>query len=784
MTPSNYISTSSIHTNAIHYTQSIMSEATSSRLKRNATREQDDPKVIGMWKIGRTIGKGSQGRVRIARHLKTGQLAAIKIVNKNLFTKSMANLTDDPEHVLLSLEREIVVMKLIQHPNIIQLYDVWETSTELYMVLEYVEGGELFDHLCSRGRLSTTEALGFFQQIITAIDYCHRFNIAHRDLKPENLLLDENMNIKVADFGMAGWQQAGSLMQTACGSPHYAAPELIRGEAYNASAADIWSCGIILYALLAGRLPFDDEDLVALLEKVKIGKFEIPSAIDPLAQNLIRRMLDSEPSTRISMPEIQKHPFFTSQTPKTVDRKVPTLEELSCTIAHPEDVDPVIFKNICALWHGTTEEAITSSLMSEESNWQKAVYHLLVDYRTRHMEDYDEEEEARLRERRSKHSPGRNPKTPPQRPPSRAGHFDRYSLSDLSPGAMPIHEDVPEEEECARPNPPEITIRSPTASPVPDSTPYSPSAAVPTSPISEMLEDLNREPFLMAQGSDPEMKEYLKELSSRIAELQSTYTASTPAVPPPTPLMDDHYSSSCVKTLGAEKDDHLSATATSVRPIQPLSIRRPRTKASADKENHNPQQGLVHKSSLKKPGGANERSSLKVQIIAPTKAGRKSNARRGSNPPSPAFSDGSFFLGSTPRRSWFENVFKFKLTSFTLFSAHDAYTSRDECRRMLVSLGCHVKLKDSRGLIVLKCGVEEGRSITGVMLSAKAVRFRVEVHNPSPSQADPRFTAILQLVHEKGSSSTFQVIYTSLRSTWDLGQEVVNSPSMIGGGDD
>lgn len=705
----------------------------------------------------------------------------------------MANLADDPEHVLLSLEREIVVMKLIQHPNIIQLYDVWETSTELYMVLEYVENGELFDHLCSRGRLSTTEALGFFQQIIAAIDYCHRFNIAHRDLKPENLLLDKDMNIKVADFGMAGWQQADSLMQTACGSPHYAAPELIKGEAYNASASDVWSCGIILYALLAGRLPFDDDDLGNLLEKVKLGYFEIPTAIDSLAQNLIRRMLDSEPSTRITIPEIQQHPFFTSKEPKIVERKVPTLEELSHAIPTQDELDPVILKNLCALWHPTTEEAVTGFLVSNEPNWQKAVYHLLVDYRIRHMEDYDEEAEADLRMRRSKRSPTRTPKTPPERPPARAGHNKQYSLSDSSPVAAAIQEDIFQEEgECSRPHPPEITIRSATASPNMDYITYPSYAAAPTSPISEMLEDLTRVPFLIPQGSDPEMQEYLQELSARVTQLRLTYTEAggtsdqffIPNVAPPsTPLA---YSSGLANTISSAGDARAQSNkpptgAGPVKQTQPLSIRRPRrsTKASGDKENCDLQQGLVHKSSLKKPGRANERPSLKVQIVAPSKAERKSSFRKGSNPASPAFSDDSFSLTSTRRRSWFENVFKFKPTSFTLRSIHDAYTSREDCRRMLVNLGCHVKLKDSsNGICGLKCRVEEGTSITGVILSAKAARFRVEVHKASSSQTDAICAAVVQLVHEKGSSSTFQVIYTSLRNTWDLGDGVVYSPSL------
>lgn len=701
----------------------------------------------------------------------------------------MANLADDPEHVLLSLEREIVVMKLIQHPNIIQLYDVWETSTELYMVLEYVENGELFDHLCSRGRLSTIEALGFFQQIIAAIDYCHRFNIAHRDLKPENLLLDKDMNIKVADFGMAGWQQADSLMQTACGSPHYAAPELIKGEAYNSSASDVWSCGIILYALLAGRLPFDDDDLGNLLEKVKLGYFEIPTAIDPLAQNLIRQMLDSEPSTRITIPEIQQHPFFTSKEPKIVERKVPTLEELSHAIPTQDELDPVILKNLCALWHPTTEEVVTGFLVSSEPNWQKAVYHLLVDYRIRHMEDYDEEAEADLRMRRSKRSPAKTQKTPPERPPARAGHNRQYSLSDSSPVAAAQEDVFQEEGESSRPLPPVINIRSATASPTVDSITY-PSHA-PTSPISEMLDDLTRAPFLIPQGSDPEVEEYLQELSARVAQLQSTLIEAggtsdqffiPDVAPPSTPLAcSSGYTNTLSTAAGAyAQSGKPPIGAGSAKQTQPLSIRRSRrsTKASGDKENCDLQQGLVHKSSLKKPGRDSQRPSLKVQIIAPSKAERKSSFIKGSNPASPAFSDDSFPLASTRRRSWFENVFKFKPTSFTLRSAYDAYTSREDCRCLLVSLGCHVKFKDSsNGICGLKCRVEEGTSITGVILSAKAARFRVEVHNAS-SLTGAKCAAVVQLVHEKGSSSTFQVIFTSLRNAWDLDLDdgVVNSP--------
>src|SRR6266545_7010167 len=182
------------------------------------------------------------GHVRIARHSKTGQYAAIKIIPKGSLSSrvSLNRLADEVERNLLAVEREIVVMKLIDHPNILKLYDVWETSSSLYLILEYVQGGELFDYLCNEGRRPTHEGLDYFQQIISAVDYCHRFNIAHRDLKLENILIDDESNIKIADFGMAAWQDSsrGKLLRTSCGSPHYAAPEVISGKPYDGRAAD------------------------------------------------------------------------------------------------------------------------------------------------------------------------------------------------------------------------------------------------------------------------------------------------------------------------------------------------------------------------------------------------------------------------------------------------------------------------------------------------------------------------------------------------------------------
>ena len=175
------------------------------------------------------------------------------------------------------------------------------TASHRYLIIEYVEGGELFEYLVANGRLHRDEALHYFQQIISAVNYCHSFNIAHRDLKPENLLLDKARNIKVADFGMAAWEGGNGLLETSCGSPHYASPEVVEGSRYHGYTSDIWSCGVILFALLAGRLPFDDPDIRTLLEKVKLGQFIMPSHIEPMAQDLIYNMLQRDVNKRITV---------------------------------------------------------------------------------------------------------------------------------------------------------------------------------------------------------------------------------------------------------------------------------------------------------------------------------------------------------------------------------------------------------------------------------------------------------------------------------------------------
>lgn len=344
---------------------------------------------VGPWRLGRTLGRGSSGRVRLAKHNVTGQLAAVKIVPKELVSSSNANNNN------YGIEREVIIMKLIQHPNVMALYDVWENKGELYLVLEYIEGGELFDYLLRKGRLDEKEAIHYFRQIINGVDYCHQFNICHRDLKPENLLLDKNRNIKIADFGMAALELNDKMLQTSCGSPHYASPEIVSGKNYHGGPSDIWSCGIILFALLTGHLPFDDENIRKLLMKVQTGMFQMPKNISKEAQDLISKMLCVDPEQRIKMVDIIRHPLIRKyQTKKRhlIDNRLNLPFDILQPIKSVSEIDEEILKNLQILWHGAKKQDVVAKLLSKEQTSEKTFYCLLMKYR---FENKDQDSDDR-----------------------------------------------------------------------------------------------------------------------------------------------------------------------------------------------------------------------------------------------------------------------------------------------------------------------------------------------------------------------------------------------------
>ncbi|KAH8811491.1 hypothetical protein F5884DRAFT_843141 [Xylogone sp. PMI_703] len=369
--------------------------------------------AIGPWKLGKTLGKGATARVRLARHVLTGQEAAIKIVQKKnaqmsqagslaAFDKAEANISA-PDYgfrrMPIGIEREVAIMKLIQHPNIIKLFDIWENRTEIYLVLEYVDNGELFDHISTNGRLEEEEAIKYFRQMISAVGYCHSFNICHRDLKPENILLTKDLDIKIADFGMAALHQSPDhKLKTSCGSPHYAAPELIRGASYRGDKVDIWSMGVILYATLAGRLPFDVDSNIkdwmqVLLARIKKGSFEMIPHFSPEAADLIRKMLQVNPKDRITMPLIWNHPLLRKY--DYLDNygggrvpNYPNVQECGSYVYRREDIDRDLLRNLRAMWHTLKEEDIINKLLSKHPNDQKVFFGLLLKHREAQLENY------------------------------------------------------------------------------------------------------------------------------------------------------------------------------------------------------------------------------------------------------------------------------------------------------------------------------------------------------------------------------------------------------------
>lgn len=259
--------------------------------------------LMQKYELGRLLGQGTFAKVYYARNLETTQSVAIKVIDKEKVLR--VGLIDQ-------IKREISVMSLVRHPNIVQLYEVMATKTKIYFVIEYVKGGELFNKI-AKGRLKEEDARKYFQQLISAVDYCHSRGAFHRDLKPENLLLDEDGNLKVSDFGLSALVESrrhDGLLHTTCGTPAYVAPEVISRKGYDGAKADIWSCGVILFVLLAGYLPFHDSNLMELYRKIGKAQFKCPTGLPLEVKRLLINILDPNPCTRISIERIMKNSWF------------------------------------------------------------------------------------------------------------------------------------------------------------------------------------------------------------------------------------------------------------------------------------------------------------------------------------------------------------------------------------------------------------------------------------------------------------------------------------------
>lgn len=370
---------------------------------------------IGHWQLGKTIGKGGCSRVRVVRHKTRHQYGAVKIITRttaestraqslaNLIesTKTTASTPSGHKPIPHGLEREIAVMKLLEHPNIVRLYDVWENRNELYLIMEYADGGELFHFVDERKGLLEDETVYIFRQIVSALLYCHRLLICHRDLKPENILLNQkDLSVKLIDFGMAALQPEGRLLSTPCGSPHYAAPEVVSSKPYDGTQADVWSCGVILYVMLTGTTPYNyspDGDIRLLFRDIARAHYWMPPDLSLEAKDLIKRIFVPDPRRRITMDGIWDHPLLhkydkrfgfegRAGTKDAAIGPIPTATDFE--IKRIQDIDREILRNMRTLWHSEPEQNLIRKLLNDGINQEKLFYAALVKHRDENLENY------------------------------------------------------------------------------------------------------------------------------------------------------------------------------------------------------------------------------------------------------------------------------------------------------------------------------------------------------------------------------------------------------------
>ena len=323
---------------------------------------------IGPYYLDKKLGQGTFGLVRLGIHVQTKEKVAIKILEKIKILEQ-----SDKTRV----EREINILKSMRHKNIIQLYSVIQSLSSIYLIMEYAEGKELFDYIVNKQRLDEYEACKFYQQIISGIEYMHMLNIAHRDLKPENLLLDEHRNIKIADFGLSNsYSPSKPLLSTACGSPCYAAPEMISKDYYRGITADIWSSGIVLYAMLCGFLPFEDDNIKILYDKILNGKFEIPKHLSEDAVHLLLNVLCVDEKKRYTISQIKGSNFYNKVQPHKGNECVLLLHK------HIIPIDESVVDEMNTKFQYNKED-IRKDLLMNRHNYITTVYYLMVKIKMR-----------------------------------------------------------------------------------------------------------------------------------------------------------------------------------------------------------------------------------------------------------------------------------------------------------------------------------------------------------------------------------------------------------------
>jgi len=355
-------------------------------------------KNLGHYILGKTIGEGTFGKVKLGRHILTGERVAVKVLEKERIQE-----VADIERVA----REVQLLKLIRHPHVVQLYEIIETKGQLYLIMEYASGGELFDYIVQNQRVPEPEACRFFHQIIAGVEKIHAMNVVHRDLKPENLLLDEHRCIKIVDFGLSNRFNLGQLLKTACGSPCYAPPEMVSGQNYVPQMCDLWSCGVILFAMVCGFLPFEDSNTSALYKKILAANYSPPSFISESVKELIAGLLTVDPSARFTIADVRGHPWYQQISEASVRPK--DLVAGQCGL--DEDVLQELKR------HGFPREYAINCLQNNKHNSVTTTYYLLAAKRKRMM-DHLQRQEERQEERDRAASPSSRPgaSTTDQRP--------------------------------------------------------------------------------------------------------------------------------------------------------------------------------------------------------------------------------------------------------------------------------------------------------------------------------------------------------------------------------
>ncbi|KAI8832564.1 kinase-like domain-containing protein [Chytriomyces cf. hyalinus JEL632] len=328
---------------------------------------KEDGVVVSQYRLEKTIGQGTYGKVKLGVHIRTKERVAIKVIEK-------AQIKSTKQ--VVRLQREIRFLKLLHHPHIVKVHDVIETEAFIYIIMEYAVGGELFDYIVANKRVKEREARSFFRMVLSAVDYCHKNAVIHRDLKPENLLLDSQKTIKIIDFGFGNNFKLDSQLDTFCGSPFYAAPEMILGKKYTGPEVDVWSLGVVLFALLCGHLPFDDDNMKELYKKIASGIYRCPDYVSPNAKHLIHRLVQVDPRHRATMSEVLAHPWVNDG----YDSHPPNYLPVRARLNGPHELSQDIIKRLTAF--GYLEDDIRQAFSPQacdEPNAIRATYFLLVE---------------------------------------------------------------------------------------------------------------------------------------------------------------------------------------------------------------------------------------------------------------------------------------------------------------------------------------------------------------------------------------------------------------------